>query len=1052
MLRLTEKTMNLDQVSERQQTQRASEVTPSPEVEELEQYPFPIVAIGASAGGLEAISQLLAHLPPEIGMAFILVQHLDPHHDSQLSELLANKTRMPVIEATDGVAVCADKVYVIPPNTNLGIDRGMLQVTPRGDAPGLHLPVDWLFRSLAKDLQARAIGVVLSGTGSDGALGVAEIKAAGGITFAQDEQSAKHWGMPSSAIDTGCVDFVLPPETIARRLAEVGGHPYLSPGPSVADVAEDDVNFKRILAAVRAATGVDFTQYRDTTIRRRIMRRMALRTQRSLADYVRLLEVERAEVDALYRDLLINVTSFFRDPEMFEMLKLSVLPEIMKNKPTNAPLRIWVAGCSTGQEAYSLAMTLSEFFDDKPVRPTIQIFATDLSDAPALERARVGLYPESIEAEVTPGRLRRFFKKEDNLYRIDKVIRDLCVFARQNITADPPFSHVDLITCRNVLIYMASPLQKRVLPMFHYALNPTGFLVLGSSETVGEFTSLFEQVDRGHKIYAKKAASMRLPLHFAVGDNKATPPVSYRASAPSATPLDFQKEADRLLLRHYAPPGVLVNGNFDILQFRGRTSAYLEPPPGEPTMNVLKMAREGLFLELRTALNEAKASDEAVRRERVMVRDNQGVREVNLQVLPVPPPTGDATDCLLVLFEDAATPASTSLEPSSAASEPAPASASPFTKGLRRWWRRALSLRSNGVTYEDGIGERDRASTAERELTSLRQELAATKEYLQSLIEQQDAANEELRSANEEILSSNEELQSTNEELETAKEELQSSNEELTTVNEQLQYRNVELNQTTNDLTNLLTSTTLPMIMVGRDLRIRRMTVAAKKVMNLLPADVGRPIGDLRTNADVPDLEVLITQVIEQVRMQEREIQDTAGCWYMLRIHPYRTMDDKIDGAVIALLDINEVKNAQKALRESEEQFRRALEEAPIPIIMQAEDGEVLQISRSWTELTGYTLKDIPNFNAWLTQAYGFGADDVRHHAQELFEPAADLAEVDFDIVTRSGEKRTWRFSTSVPGKLHDGRRFIVGMALDVTDSKRAATMLAEANTSKRPL
>jgi two-component system, chemotaxis family, CheB/CheR fusion protein len=1045
--------MNLDQVSEPQQTQRASRATPSPEVEELEQYPFPIVAIGASAGGLEAISQLLAHLPPETGMAFILVQHLDPHHDSQLSELLANKTRMPVIEATDGVAVCPDQVYVIPPNANLGIDRGLLQVTLRGDAPGLHLPVDWLFRSLAKDQQARAIGVVLSGTGSDGALGVSEIKAAGGITFAQDEQSAKHWGMPSSAIDTGCVDFVLPPEAIARRLAEVGGHPYLSPGPSIVDVAEDDVNFKRILAAVRAATGVDFTQYRDTTIRRRIMRRMALRTQRSLADYVRLLEVERAEVDALYRDLLINVTSFFRDPEMFEMLKRSVLPDIMKSKAPNAPVRVWVAGCSTGQEAYSLGMTVLEFFDDKPVRPVIQIFATDLSDAPSLERARIGLYPESIETEVSPERLRRFFRKEGNLYRIDKAIRDLCVFARQNITADPPFSHVDLITCRNVLIYMASPLQKRVLPMFHYALNPTGFLVLGSSETVGEFTGLFEQVDRGHKIYAKKAASMRLPLHFSADGPKGASPVSYRVSAPSATPLDFQKEADRLLLRHYAPPGVLVNGNFDILQFRGRTSAYLEPPPGEPTMNVLKMAREGLFLELRTALNEAKASDEAVRRERVIVRDNQGMREVNLQVLPVPPPTGDATDCLLVLFEDAGALASASLEPSSAASGTAPASGSPFTTGLRSWWRRALSPRSSPVTYEEGNGvERGRASTTERELAALRQELTATKEYLQSLIEQQDAANEELRSANEEILSSNEELQSTNEELETAKEELQSSNEELTTVNEQLQYRNVELNQTTNDLTNLLTSTTLPMIMVGKDLRIRRMTAAARKVMNLLPADVGRPIGDLRTNADVPDLEILITQVIEQVHMQEREIQDIAGRWYVLRIHPYRTMDDKIDGAVITLLDIDEVKRAQKTIRDSEEQFRRALEDVPIPIIMQAEDGEVLQISRCWTELTGYTLKDIPTFKLWLTEAYGFGAENIRNHAHHLFEPDADLADVEFDILTRFGEKRTWRFSTSVPGKLHDGRRFIVGMALDITDGNRVATMLAEADTSKRSL
>ncbi len=780
-----------------------------PADERLGYSPFPIVGIGASAGGLEAFSHLLAHVPEQTGMAFLLVQHLDPKHESRLTDLLAKGTRMPVLEATHGLAVAPDHVYIIPPNTNMAIAQGVLQVTPRGETHGPHLPVDYLFRSLAADQQARAIGVVLSGTGSDGTLGLCEIKAVGGITFAQDEKSARHSGMPRSAMDSGSVDFVLPPEEIARRLSEIGEHPYLAPTPPPAEgPAEAEDQFKKILAAVRAATAVDFSEYRDTTIRRRIMRRLALHGQQSLADYAQLLQTDRAEVEALYRDLLINVTSFFRDAAMFEALQSSVFPEIVKGKGPTTPIRVWVPGCSTGQEAYSLAIALVEFFDDKPVRPPIQVFATDLSDPGALEKARAGVYLESIEAEVTPARLRRFFQKEDHLYRIDKSIRDACVFARQNVTADPPFSHVDLISCRNVLIYMAPLLQKRVVPTFHYALNVPGFLMLGTAETVGEFTDLFEMVDRGHKIYGKKETVGRPAFHFMVEKHGAhTATTGGRTGPPGFTLADFQKEADRLVLGRYAPPGVLVNESFDILQFRGRTSPYLEPPPGAPTMNLLKMAREGLFLELRSALNEARSRNEPVRREGVRVRDEHGVREVILQVLPVKP-TGGGGNLHLVLFEAAGV----------SAREPAPGQTArggkaPPSSWLTRWFG---SLFGERQPPEPAVGARsgDRAPTdsprsptapaADREVVQLRHELAATKEYLQSLVEQQDSANEELRSANEEILSANEELQSSNEELETAKEELQSTNEELHTVNEQLNHRNVELNQLTNDLTNVL--------------------------------------------------------------------------------------------------------------------------------------------------------------------------------------------------------------------------------------------------------
>ncbi|MGH8489735.1 MAG: chemotaxis protein CheB, partial [Gammaproteobacteria bacterium] len=874
---------------------------------------FPIVGIGASAGGLEAFIQLFAHLPAQTGMAFVLVQHLDPRHESRLTDLLARATPMPVVEASHGLLVEPDHIFIIPPNTTMAIAQGALQLTPRGEAPRPHLPVDHFLRALALAQRAQAIGVVLSGTGSDGTLGLLEIKAVGGITFAQEPGSARHGGMPQSAIDSGAVDFVLPPEKIAGRLVEIGNHPYLAPGPVELPPPESEDHFRRMLAAVRAATGVDFSQYRDTTIRRRILRRMALHGESSFPAYAGRLEQDGSEVEALYRDLLINVTSFFRDPALFEALKTGVFPQILEAKRADAPLRLWVPGCSTGQEAYSLAIALWEFFDERPLRRPFQIFATDLSDPGSLERARAGLYPESIEAELAPERLHRFFKKEGHLYRIDKSIRDSCMFARQNLTADPPFSRVDLISCRNVLIYMAPALQRRVLPTFHYALNVPGFLVLGSSETVGEFHGLFQVMDRANKVYVKQVTASRPLVQFAVGDYQALRVAGSRAAATDSTPADFQKEADRLLLSRYAPPAVLVNEHLDILQFRGRTGPYLEPPPGEPTTSLLKMARPGLLVELRSALNEALARGETVRREGLQLRDEQGVREIAIEVLPVRPREA-AASCCLVLFKEGGA--------SLAAAEPERPSG--WRARLNRWRAARAHPAGDGEGLTEPGGENAR----------LHQELSSAREYLQSLVEQQDAANEELRSANEEALSANEELQSTNEELETAKEELQSTNEELTTVNEQLQHRNLEINQTTNDLQNLLASTAIPVVMVGPDLRIRRMTPPARKILNLLPGDIGRPIGDLKANVDVPDLEALIAEVIEKVQPLEREVRDRESRRYALRVHPYRTLDNKIDGAVLVLLDIEDLKRSQEEVSEARDYAQAIVATVREPLII----------------------------------------------------------------------------------------------------------------------
>ena len=891
-----------------EQKLRAADLSQSDPDEPPPHSPFPIVGIGASAGGLEAFSQLLGHLPDQPGMAFVLVQHLDPRHESHLSELLARSTRMPVLEATNGLPVEPDHVYVIPPNTEMEIARGHLRVTPRAETSARHLSVDHFMRSLAQEQRIHAIGVVLSGTGSDGTLGLCEIKDVGGITFVQDEASARHSGMPRSALDCGCADFVLAPDAIAQRLAEIGRHPYLAADPVSEEEADAEEQFRNILATVRNATGLDFSHYRDTTVRRRISRRMALHTQPSLSNYVQLLREDRSEVEALYRDLLINVTSFFRDPEMFEELRERIVPQILKDRPHSEPIRIWVPGCSTGQEAYSLAMMFTECLDGRPYRQPIQIFATDVSDLMSIEKARAGVYPETIEGELSPQRLKRFFRKEDHLYRVEKSLRDSCTFARQNLIVDPPFSHMDLISCRNVLIYMAPTLQKRVLPIFHYALNLPGFLVLGSAETVGESTDLFDPIDRAHKIYSKKPVTSRPHFHLPFDVHRPMPTPAFRANAQGPLPSDFHREADRVTLGRYAPPGVLVNENLEILQYRGRTGPYLESPPGEPTANLLKMAREGLFLDLRVAVGGAKERGAEVLRDGILVKDENGSRKINLRVIPVKP-SGTSERCYLILFEEPVKP-----EPEgSASTEP--------------------------VGADSGT-----SSETDRDATRLRHELSATKEFLQSLVEQQDAANEELRSANEEILSSNEELQSTNEELETAKEELQSTNEELTTVNEQLHHRNLELNLITNDLSNLLASTKIPVVMVGSDLRVRRLTPTVRGIMNLLPTDVGRPIGDINPNLDVPPLETLIAGVIERVDVVEQEVQDRDGRWWILRIHPYRTSDNKVDGAVLILLDIDRVKRAQREIlevRESRDYARAIVETVREPLVVLDEGLQV---------------------------------------------------------------------------------------------------------------
>ncbi|HLP41553.1 MAG TPA: chemotaxis protein CheB, partial [Fibrobacteria bacterium] len=568
----------------------------------------PIVGIGASAGGLEAFTQLLAALPEQSGMAFVLVQHLEPRHDSLLTDILSKATRMPVVEVEDGMAVAADRVYVIPPNANMVLAQGVLRLSPRVESHGAHLSIDAFLNSLAQERGRLAIGVILSGTGSDGTLGLAEIKAAGGITFAQDRESAKFSEMPLSAVAAGFVDIVLPPGDIALELARVGKHPYLeNSGSEDPEKAFEDPegDLPRIIRLLRGSSGVDFTHYRGSTLRRRILRRMALVKKDTLAEYVKRLEGDSTEINALYQDILIHVTRFFRDPEAYRALEESVLPEIVKTKTSKDFIRIWVAGCATGEEAYSLAIAVCEFQDTLKERHELRIFASDISESPALERARAGVYSESIEQDVSPERLRRFFVKEARGYRINKEIREMILFAKHDVTSDPPFARLDLISCRNLLIYFSSPLQRRIIPSFHYALNPGGFLLLGNSETIGKDGDLFSPVDARHRIYVKKAASLRLPNLVTKGKAAVHP---WKNTGPVRIPavaLDYQQAADRLALRTFVPPGVLVNKDMDVLQFRGRTSPFLAPPSGGTGLNIAAMAQETLSLEIRDAIGES---------------------------------------------------------------------------------------------------------------------------------------------------------------------------------------------------------------------------------------------------------------------------------------------------------------------------------------------------------------------------------------------------------------------------------------------------------------
>ncbi|MBL1263094.1 chemotaxis protein CheB [Methylomicrobium sp. RS1] len=830
---------------------------------------FKIVGIGASAGGLEAFEEFFQHMPADSGLAFVLVPHLDPSHASLLTEILQRSTSMPVVEVQDQMPVAPDKVYVIPPNRDMEIFHRKIQLSIPNVPRGKRLPIDAFLRSLAEDQKENAVGIILSGTGTDGTLGCRAILGAGGMTYVQKPDTARYDGMPSSVIQTGYAARVLPVDKMPDALIAESEHIRITEaekpaaeGEPAASRPKPESGMMRILLLLRSITGHDFSLYKESTIGRRIERCMLQNDIKDTDTYIRYLKEKPDEVHTLFKELLINVTSFFRDPEAFAILEETILPQLCKDKPEGAIFRVWVAGCATGEEAYSIAIVLRELMDKLQKELKVQIYSTDL-DEDAIVIARTGLYPPNIAQDVTPERLRRFFLKEDNGYRVKKEIREMIVFAVQNVIKDPPFTKLDLLCCRNLLIYLKPELQDRLIPAFHYALKPEGVLFLSPSESIGSHNELFKVLNRKWKLYRAVHSLTSARTMMAQGISWGLGNVTKTSDENMKTIREFNiaELTRRMLVQFFAPVSVIADHKGDILFIHGETGKYLRPAPGQPSHNIIEMAREGLGMELRTAIHVAANEKVQVLNRQIEVRTNGGFSPISLSVRPISNPDANQ-NLLLISFED-------------------------VTVDLAKPVRKRTTK----------PGEQGRIEELERALEQLKTSYRAS-------IEEQQASNEELKSANEEMQSTNEELQSTNEELETSKEELQSVNEELVTVNSELQAKIEQLAGMQNDMKNLLDNINVGIIFLDRNLIIRRFTREAVRIYRLVPSDVGRPLNDIKSAINGDDLHHAAQAVLESLIPYERELYIGDNTWMMARIQPYRTLDNIIDGVVLTFTDI----------------------------------------------------------------------------------------------------------------------------------------------------
>jgi two-component system CheB/CheR fusion protein len=950
-----------------------------------------------SAGGLEALKRFLTHVPEQSGMALVVVQHLDPGYKGMLVELLARDTSLRVVQAQNGMRVEPDHVYVIPPGKDMSLSKGRLNLFPQPGAPALHLSIDFFFRSLADDRQERGIGVILSGMGSDGTLGLRAIKEKAGASFVQALSSAKFDGMPRSAIDAGLADVVAPVEELPGRILAYLQHAHVTrPTLQIEDKALSVL--EKIYVLLRSQTGNDFSLYKKSTIYRRIERRMGLHQIDNVADYARFLRENPREIDLLFKELLIGVTAFFRDPDSWKLLRQDALPALIANAAPSGVMRAWVPGCSTGEEAYSLAIAFKEAVEPfKSMRNVaLQIFATDL-DRDAIDRARLGLYPDNIAADVSAERLRRFFVQEERGYRINKEIREMVVFAPQNIIMDPPFTKLDVISCRNLLIYLSSELQKKLIPLFHYSLNAGGLLFLGSAETIGSFSGLFSPLDSKVRLYRRlDQPAINVPLEFPSAGLPDLQSMSGSAElepviAPKAGPPNIQALADRVIVQRFAPVGLLCNDKGDILYISGRAGKYLEPAVGKANLNIFSMARDGLRYELSRVFADALRQPGVISVNGIKVGTNGGTQIVNLKVQKLGEPKELRGTVMVIIADVAAGPE---------------------------------------------LPKRTRSRAEPAHVAELMQELQRAREEAQTTREEMQTSQEALKSTNEELQSTNEELQSTNEELTTSKEEMQSLNEELQTVNHELQSKVDELSRTNNDMKNLLNSTDIATLFLDGELRVRRFTTPTARIIKLIPGDTGRAITDIASDLEDSTLADDAREVLRTLVFKEKQVATRDGRWFSIRIMPYRTLENVIDGVVITFTDASAAKAMERALREQANQLQQMTEGFPDLVWSCRTDGTCDYLSPQWLQYTGVPLGEQLGFG-WLEQVHR----DERHRVREGWRAALKTEQrfdAEFRLRSADGNYR-WFKARSVPIRNSAGALVKwYGANVDVDDLKRA--------------
>ena len=972
----------------------------------------PIVGIGASAGGLESLEQFLQHVPERSGMAFAIIQHLDPTHKGMLVELLQRSTPMPVIQVKDRLKVEPDRVYVIPPNKDMSILNGILHLFPRPS--GLNLPIDFFFRSLADDQRERSIGVVLSGMGSDGTLGLRAIREKAGAGFVQAPTSAKFDSMPRAAISAGLADVVAPVEELPGEImtyCRQTPHKRSTELP-LEDKAQNALD--KIFLLLRAQTSHDFSLYKKSTIYRRVERRMNLHQIDKLMTYVGFLRENPAETELLFKELLIGVTAFFRDPVAWQQLENELMPALLSTRVKGGILRAWVPGCSTGEEAYSLAIVFKEALDrlKPPKNVALQIFATDL-DREAVEKARPGVYPRNIAADVSPERLRRFFVQTEHGYRVDKEIREMVIFAPQNIIMDPPFTKLDILACRNLLIYLSSELQRKLIPLFHYCLNPNGLLFLGSAETTGAFSDLFSPLDgKGHFYRRRETGAGAAPIDFpasftpytrgVAGEPKAEPSGTFQNDSPN-----LQSLADRVILQQLSPAVVFTNDKGDIVYISGRTGKYLEPAAGKTNINVLAMAREGLRHELAGAFSAALRGKHPASVRGVQVGTNGGTQTINLTVHKLTEPN-ELRGSMMIVFADVASPA-----------EPA---------------ARVKAHRSPATTAR---------------LIEMEKALQLAQEELQTSRERMQTWQEELQSTNEEFQSTNEELQSTNEELTTSKEEMQSMNEELQTVNCELQAKVDELSRSSSDMKNLLNSTDIATLFLDGELRVGRYTPQAAKIIKLIPGDAGRHFTDIATMLDYPELADDAREVLRTLIFKEKVVTASGNRWFSVRIMPYSTLENVIDGLVITFTDASVSKALEVALRKEETALRELADSLPQLVFSSRADGAIDYLSRQWLEFTGVPEPEQLG-NGWLHQVSHDDRERVRTDWRAAVSSGATF-DSEFRLRNADGAYR-WFKTRAAP--IRDAQGQVLkwyGTCADINDlraAEEARRQLSERTTS----